>query len=568
MKTTHKAKLLAMVVAAALAGCSSDDPKDVTPEVPEVPQNNAPVAGEVAQATIVNQVITLDVVAVASDADGDEVSLVADSVSASVGDAVYYGGKISYFAPLGTDGEVTVSYTLTDGTDETAATATVTVEDKTMSVEYMGSQSCLGCHADHASFLETGHNFKINKVENDQAPKYPFSNIDGRLEQLVERLESGDSFIENILQPSSYADVTYVIGGYHWKNRWADADGYVHAGTGTQFNLQAEEGAADQWGNYKSGQVFKDGERLKDGYTYGCGGCHNTGYKRYDEELNPNRQWDLVGTGGTWELSGVQCEACHGAGNEHVDTMVAISNTPHVLDSELLRITRKATPRTAEALAADDMAFGQAVHCAECHTRDGERKYDSETGEYKTPYNKAFPEGSTYGGRIVGNNKGYGLGKHHQTIDELVGVNPATGEEMGKHFQAGLDCSSCHNPHKSTVNRDKPGHDGALKSVCTDCHTDQAPSGATHAALDCTSCHMPGTAKSAIYEDFTPMMGGGEESVRLGDVKGHIFKIDLSKSSAELEMDGFVYPAISRDQACGACHSESFREMTKSTVIH
>ncbi|WP_095498260.1 Ig-like domain-containing protein [Paraferrimonas haliotis] len=568
MKTGHSAKLLAVMIASALAaGCGSDDNNN---DAPTTPENNAPVAGEVAVSTQANNVVLLDVLAAASDADGDDITLVADSISASSGQAVIFGDKISYYPSLSESGEISVSYALSDGMDQTQATATVTVDAVSMDVAYMGTQTCLGCHAGHDSFLNHGHNFKINEITNGELPDYPFSKdeMDGRLAQLLERHQNGESRIENADIPASYADVPYLIGGYHWKARWSDENGYVVAGTGVQFNNQAEEGAANQWGNYKAGEVQDaDGNQLKPGHTYGCGNCHNTGYKRYDADLNPNRQWGLDGVGGTWELSGVQCEACHGAGHEHVATMTAIANTPHHLPKGELNITLRAQPRTLEQLSADDMGFGLPVHCGECHTRDGERKFDSASGTYLSPFNKAFPDNPvTHAGRIVADK--YGLGKHHQTVDELFGPHPETGEGMGKHFAAGVDCADCHNPHKTVVNRDAEGQDSNPFNVtCTNCHTEQAPKSPSHANVACTTCHMPDTAKSAIYNDVSPALGG-DDTVRLGDVKGHIFKIDLSKNNDDLMMNGFVYPALSRDQACGSCHRESFREVVKGVTIH
>ncbi|MCA1765032.1 MAG: hypothetical protein LC633_02070, partial [Desulfobulbaceae bacterium] len=118
--------------------------------------------------------------------------------------------------------------------------------------EYVGSESCEECHAVYyADFVQSGHPYKLNKVVNDTVPSYPFSDITGALAQVTdaggssrvdlltgEPLDSNGFETDNELgTPASYADVTYVIGGYAWKARWIDADGYVVTGTDVQYNL-------------------------------------------------------------------------------------------------------------------------------------------------------------------------------------------------------------------------------------------------------------------------------------------------------------------------------------------
>lgn len=62
---------------------------------------------------------------------------------------------------------------------------------------YIGSESCEECHEElYASFMETGHPYKLNKVVDGQPPEYPFSEVKD--------------------PPEGYTwdDILYVIGGY------------------------------------------------------------------------------------------------------------------------------------------------------------------------------------------------------------------------------------------------------------------------------------------------------------------------------------------------------------------
>jgi len=82
-----------------------------------------------------------------------------------------------------------------------------------------------------------------------------------------------------------------------------DGEGYIITVTDdepgqNQYNMQT-----GTWSDYHAGEVKK----------YDCGRCHTTGYS---EEGN---QDGLEGIVGTWELRGIQCEACHGPGSDHID---------------------------------------------------------------------------------------------------------------------------------------------------------------------------------------------------------------------------------------------------------
>lgn len=400
-------------------------------------------------------------------------------------------------------------------------------------LSYVGSETCQTCHPDkYADFAQSGHPFKLSKVVDGAMPTYPFSDITGALGMLGDEGEDarvdkrdGDAELsgngtetDNQLgTPDSYSDVSYVIGGYGWKARFVDADGFVITGDSVQYNLETESMAG-----YHNGEANK---------PYNCGNCHTTGWKHYDEDLNANRQGGLSGMDGTFAEPGIQCESCHGPGSAHA------------VNPSSSNIVRNAEARTTADLLGDDMGAKQAVACSECHTRDGEKDYP----EYVSAFNQAFPDSDiTEGGRIIA--KG-GLGKHHEQYDELLGVDPATGDPQGEHLAAGLTCVSCHDPHKTVRYQDEAGESGVVD--CTSCHGGLAmPEGnETMADVECTSCHMPLLAKSAVKHD---PVGSGPAT---GDVASHIFEIDMSKD-AQLTEDGkFVNPWLTKDYACLTCHN-------------
>ncbi|HEY3306996.1 MAG TPA: multiheme c-type cytochrome [Desulfuromonadaceae bacterium] len=409
--------------------------------------------------------------------------------------------------------------------------------------KYVGTDKCASCHASqYATYINTGHNFVLSKIANGSEPTFPYNNITGALLGISDDTTSDTTFgpdpdnipgkTDNALgTPATYAAISYVVGGYGWKANWIDADGYIITGSKTQYNLPTYY-RPESWSAYNNNEYNK---------KYDCGGCHTTGWKQYDATLNPRHQDNLPGISGTWEEGRISCEACHGAGGKHAAT------------ANKTAIARIATPRTPDQLRQNDQGYGLAVACAECHTRDGEKLYTA-----IPPYNSKFIKagGSGAGGRITANNS---LGQNHQSYDELLGVDPdnIVAGGLGKKLKAGKSCSTCHDPHKTTKylrgigNMAGPGVD----AWCTSCHTVTfTPKVARHvyptcSECNCIRCHMPNLVKSAIS---TTSFGRPD-----GDMKAHIFKIDLTKP-AQFTADGkFMYPWIIKDYACGFCHADA-----------
>ncbi|MGS0689966.1 Ig-like domain-containing protein [Shewanella sp. 30m-9] len=548
-------KLLLASMITMLVACGSDNDNEVNLPV----ENTAPVAVADFANVLAEDVVTIDVLANDTDADGDTLSIVSvDSDSAVVKD-----GKVDFTAGSET-GEVKFNYTITDGTDEASAVVTVTVEaqPEPEPLTYVGSAACAGCHSGkYETFSKTGHNFKIQKIANGEQPAFPYTpeeSITGAIDLLQIAGPDADGTTNNALgAPTSYDDVTYVVGGYHWKMRWLDADGYIVTGTNVQYNIRNAEGELnipdnhlndpDVMGNYKTGDM---------NYQYKCGNCHTTGWKRTtegDDVRNLERQDDLPGMGGTFAEQGIQCESCHGAGSEHI---AAPSKD---------NITKIAMARTTEDFLAEDMAFGKAVTCAECHTRDGEKDYPT----FVSAYNVAFPDGSKVGGRIISSS---GLSKHHQTGDEMLGVVPEdhgtykAGEEIGP--KSGMACTTCHDSHKSTVNQDSADglHTGAVKE-CTACHdkefAENTWAAGPHKAAECTDCHMPKLAKSAVTHL------GEDGTTVFGDVKSHLFTIDLDPAAKQFTEDGkFQMPWSTAQYSCGECHADYTQRAEALPKIH
>jgi hypothetical protein len=394
---------------------------------------------------------------------------------------------------------------------------------------YIGSEDCGVCHAaKYASFIQTGHPYKLNKVENGVAPTYPFTSLEG----VLERVTDEDGVTDNTLgTPLIWEDVSYVIGGYFWKARFIDADGYIVTGSEVQYNF-----ATDALGGYHDNEVDK---------PYNCGNCHTTGWRHTDAVLNPTGQDGLAGMQGTFFDGGIQCEACHGAGSTHAQSM------------DENDITENAPPRTLSQLLSADAGYGVAQSCGDCHTRDGEKDYPAYESAFDAARTAAGMDTLPQGGRIAA--KG-GLIRHHEQYDEVLGIDPDTlstvrsVEFMASHG----DCNTCHNVHGSAVHDRDASYTGLQgidrsNAACMVCHSSKDPTlrsgGMT--TLNCIDCHMPKLAKSATS---TAAVGTGPV---IGDVTSHIFRINLDSTTVtQFTVDGsYAYPWITADWACRTCHN-------------
>ena len=161
--------------------------------------------------------------------------------------------------------------------------------------EYVGMETCAGCHAEIAAVVaQSGHPYKLNKVVDGQPPEYPFTEV------------------VDVPEGYTWDDISYVIGGYNWKARFIGHDGFIITGDAdatTQYNFVNEDiGLGGDWVAYHPGEEK----------PYNCGPCHTTGY-------SPEGNQDgMPGMIGTWAEDGITCEECHGPGSLHVQAPMGV----------------------------------------------------------------------------------------------------------------------------------------------------------------------------------------------------------------------------------------------------
>ena len=160
------------------------------------------------------------------------------------------------------------------------------------SQSYIGSEQCGACHeTEYEKFVLSGHPYKLTKIENGEPSVFPYDGITGG--------------VQNPPDGYDWDDVSYVIGGYGWKARFMDNNGFIITGdedSTTQYNYANDDvGTEEGWVAYHAGEEK----------PYDCGSCHTTAFSPV------GHQDGLEGIIGSWVFPGVQCEECHGPGSLH-----------------------------------------------------------------------------------------------------------------------------------------------------------------------------------------------------------------------------------------------------------
>lgn len=292
---------------------------------------------------------------------------------------------------------------------------------------YVGSDKCATCHgAKYESFQETWHP-QMLRPANEDTIVGDFASTDPDL-----------TFARD--------EVAYVVGGQLSQRYLTEIEGELYV-LPAQWNVFTGEWVA-----------FHPEDWMERPYSRYCAGCHTTGFEPES---------------GTWSEAGVQCEACHGPGSEHValtGERAAIVN-PAVLDFD-----------------------EQTEICAQCHSRGTDP-----TGTYEFPVDfqpagalkldDAFiavtdqdhfwPDGSSKA--------------HHQEYLDW---------KKSPHAD-GVSCIFCHVSHSHGETAQQTRWVGNHR--CVICHEEKRDLKAHVPYMDtqsafCTDCHMPTLVEAATAE--------------------------------------------------------------------
>ena len=284
--------------------------------------------------------------------------------------------------------------------------------------DYQGAEFCKTCHeANYNDWKASGHPYKLMKGEDAKHRPIP--------------LPGGFNWPEDGVLVEG--DVSYVIGGYKWKSRYIDHEGYIITVT-CEDKEPFDEGCTERNGvnqyNYLTGEWvdYHAGEEKK---PYDCGICHTTNWVANPDPTNLDGNQDgLPGMWGKFDDGGIHCEQCHGNGFESMDI-----------------------DRSAEA-------------CGECHYREAPPGSDVNV----IPASKGFiKHHEQYNTHLAG---------PHSNMNCVACHDPhKRGEFSIKTPEPGKECTQCHTQE-------------AYNAVF-----DQSPMAGY--GVECKDCHMPYASKSA-----------------------------------------------------------------------
>jgi predicted CXXCH cytochrome family protein len=318
--------------------------------------------------------------------------------------------------------------------------------------------TCAPCHAEiAASFAKTGMGRSFSRMGTEALPEKPyyheasdsyFAIIERGGRTFQRRWQVGFDGKETNVEEKQ---VDFVMGsGNHAKT-------YLHLtarGTLQQLPLgwYAEDGGTFAMNPGYDRPDFPGSTRA---ISYECMACHNA----YPKIPAANREEGAEARYVAPMPAGIDCQRCHGAGQEHVATSgkAAIVNPAQLAPERELEVCMQCHLETSSRLLPHSIQ------------RHGRAPFSYVAGQPLADFELTFD-------RAAGKN---------QAVEVAGGAYRFRQSQCFLKSAGKLRCTTCHNPH------DIPRGPAAIaqyNKVCADCHA-----AAHRAREDCVACHMPKT---------------------------------------------------------------------------
>ena len=403
---------------------------------------------------------------------------------------VEFGGAAKYNAKRGRDATA-VTYRL-------AMETTLDFPNK-----FVGPEKCGECHpAQYSAWERSRHNKtvrfpdEIEEVGNDlkkrvypQSPStiLPLGIYADDVFAIIGTPRTKYGFLDKWLVRGTYhvqdgklSDVTgtLVAGGNQFSRFWAESltpelaqkIAAVYPGFPTKMEDFGRSGST-VWGTNSYGSTNRDTLMFQPGSSY-CETCHSW---KFDFQ---SKEEFMKSLGNEKELrkhtisKGIACEECHGAGG-------------HLYGAR---------------------GAGIPSNCERCHQRFSFSEADYEKNprkEFNAYFKSGCPSCGTEGAQMY----------------------------SSLHYDKGMRCVTCHDPHEVTFNDWKTGYTKTgLKKDCGDCHETQKSffkQGGIHSKDNCTACHMPNMMSCENFAAIQFPDVAGFDNARAS----HIWKIKVDKDA-------------------------------------
>ncbi|MEM9917904.1 MAG: tetratricopeptide repeat protein [Bacteroidota bacterium] len=341
-------------------------------------------------------------------------------------------------------------------------------------VEYVGMNSCIGCHAHiHHSFTQTGMGLSFDKATQEKTSATfdkhalvydaksnfyykPYFRSDTLFIKEF-RLDGKDTIHQRT------EAISYIVGsGQHTNSHIVDFNGYAYQAPITFYTQ-------DKKWDMAPGFEYRN-QRFSRLLTSECFTCHNHYPEPVEGSINKFARMP----------TGIECERCHGPGEIHLKEKTAgiLVDTAVAIDYSI--VNPKDLPRDR-----------QMDLCQRCHLQgvavleEGKSFYDFKPGMKLSNVLNVF------------------LPRFSNTHEKFIMASQADRLQMSACYQSSekLSCLSCHNPHHSVSSTPK----SKFNNTCISCHGDTQPVVCVEAASlhdktagDCVSCHMPSSGSIDI----------------------------------------------------------------------
>lgn len=355
---------------------------------------------------------------------------------------------------------------------------------------FLTSTSCKVCHSNIAEqYTLHAHAFTLNPVQGGP-PAFPSAATEAGVPG------PPDGF--------AWADIPHVLGGYTKRALFIDNNGFLITtgltGKPTQWNLSnPPNGTTPGFADFESAAATPIP------YDFARFRYETTGPAPQDP-ANPLFQENRPGFIGTWAEAGVQCEACHGPGSNHIPD-----------------------PSARDIFVDSPGTFT----CKQCHS---------------TPFDGSADEIAAAGGFIRERSQWQELAASggHSEFACTFCHDPHRGTTYDRANAIRNECTACHTTENMAL------HEGKVFVRPTDGYTEE---------LTCASCHMPYAVKagtSASAANVGPL-------ARMGDTRSHIFRITtepldytgfFTPNGAQVVKDSEGRAALTVDFVCLRCHND------------
>lgn len=350
------------------------------------------------------------------------------------------------------------------------------------SVQYVGKQVCLSCHAGaHSSYLETGmgQSFGLaTKIKSAGSFEHNPTIYDAVLNLYYQPYFLGDTLYIKEFRISGkdtihkrIQAIQYIIGsGHHTNSHLFASNGYVFQAPLTYYT---QKGIWDLPPGFENG--FNSRFTRQIGLE--CMACHNA--QPDFAEGSENKFLKIP--------EGIDCERCHGPGSIHVREKQAgnLIDTSKYIDYSIVNPGKLSV----------ELQFDV---CQRCHLQGNAVLREGKTFLDFKPGMKLSDIMDIYLPRYEGDESEFIMASHADRLKLSacfkVMADKHSDTKSLRPYKNAMTCVTCHNPHVSVR---KQG-DEPFNTTCKNCHAKQKipACSETHGKIkaannNCVSCHMP-----------------------------------------------------------------------------